>query len=214
MLFPSRREAGQALAERISQLNLSDPLVFGVARGGIVVAAEVAAALGCPLDVLAPRKLPHPDNPEVAIGAIAEDGTILLDQQSVEWYGIEPGYIDRAAGEALAEISRRTVRYREGRAPLSVAGKDAILVDDGVATGYTLIAAARGLRNGRPRQLILAVPVGPASAIKRLGREVDTVIVIRQPEPFYAVGQAYRDFAQVSDESVTAILREHRPGQA
>ncbi len=213
MLFVGRREAGKTLARRVASLKLKDPVVFGVARGGVEVAAEVAVALACPLDVLAPRKLPHPDNPEVAIGAIAEDGTVLLDRQAVEWYGIEKSYIDRAAAEALAEIGRRTTRYREGRPPLSAEGKDAILVDDGVATGYTLIAAARGLRKGSPRQVVVAVPVAPASAVRRLEREADTAIVLSQPEPFYAVGQAYRDFTQVSDESVTAILREHRPGQ-
>jgi len=211
VVFADRREAGRRLAARLRRLGLIAPLVFGIARGGAVVAAEIARELGCRWDVLVPRKIPAPGFPEVAIGAVTEDGTVLLDERTTSGLGVLDEYLHRMVQDIRQEIARRAAAYRGGQPPAQAAGRDAILVDDGVATGYTVAAAARSLRAAGPRRLVLAVPVGAAEGLAWLEHEVDEVVCLSRPRPFYAVSQAYRDFDQVDDEAVTALLREHRP---
>lgn len=210
MIFKDRVDAGQALGERLLGFAAVGPLVYGVARGGVIVAAEVALAIGGRLDVLAPRKLPHPDNEEVAIGAVAEDGAVFLD----DW--VRPGgtvsqiYIDTAGQEAAAESARRVALYRDGRAPLPATGQTVILVDDGIATGLTLLAAAAALSAQRPQKLVIAVPVAPTPIPQAIRRVADELVVLTQPQPFYAVGQAYARFSQTTDEEVLAAMRRVR----
>lgn len=191
-------------------LNLRAPLVYGVARGGVVVAAAVADALGAELDVVAPRKLPHPANEEVAIGAVAEDGAIFVDDEVTAHGGISPAYIERQRQTAAAESMRRVAMYRGNARAISASDRAVILVDDGIATGFTLLAAAASLRAQRPQRLIIAVPVAPHPVPAALCSIADEVVVLAQPEPFYAVGQAYERFAQVDDSTVVRLIQAHR----
>lgn len=209
MPFLDRNQAGRRLALRLIDLRLARPVVFGVARGGVVVAAEVAEALGCPLEVLAPRKLPSQYSDEVAIGAVSEDGSVVLDERSVSFFGVADDYLRRATAQARKEIKRRLEVYREGRSPLDPHGRDAVVVDDGIATGYTLLAAIASLKRAGPCSIVLAVPVAPADSLERLRSEVDTAVCLETPSPFYAVGQAYVDFGQVGDDEVVRLLRRH-----
>lgn len=210
MPFSNRSHAGRLLAKRLAGLTFSTPAVYGVARGGVVVAYEVASALGCPLDVLVPRKLPSPYSSEVAIGAMAQDGTVLLDSHAIDAFGIDEAYLSAAKEAARAEMARRLLIYRGGREAVAAQGRDAIAIDDGVATGFTLQAAIRALRKELPARIVLAVPVAAQSSLKRLRPEVDEIICLETPSPFYAVGQAYDDFEQVSDETVIALLSKSR----
>ncbi len=209
-MFRNREEAGQLLAQRLMDLK-GDPnvVVLGVPRGGVLVAAEIARALQAPLDVYITRKLGAPGNPELAIGAIAEDGTLVLDHETIAMLNVPEAYLQEEQRRQQAEIRARTARYRSGRGPLSLTGKRVILVDDGVATGKTLEATIQALRQHPVRELILAVPVGPPSTIERLQRLVDRLEVLETPDVFWAVGMFYEDFHQVDDSEVQDCLRRY-----
>ena len=199
------------LAQRLMDLK-GDPdvIVLGVPRGGVVVAAEIARALDAPLDVYITRKLGAPGNPELAIGAIAEDGTRVVDPETIRLLGVSEAYLSQEQARQQEEIRRRAALYRGDRPPLPLEGKRVILVDDGVATGRTLEAAIRALRQRPIKELILAVPVGPPSTIRRLEPLVDRLEVVATPEPFWAVGMFYEDFRQTSDEEVKRLLAQFR----
>lgn len=166
--------------------------------------------LNAPLDVYITRKLGAPGNPELAIGAVAEDGTVVLDEESIAFLRVPESYLEEERRRQQEEIRRRADRYRRGRPPVPLEGKRVILVDDGVATGHTVEAAIRALRQQPIKELILAVPVGPPTTIARLRALVDRLEVLSEPEVFWAVGMFYRDFRQVSDEEVEALLAAHR----
>lgn len=210
MVFRDRAAAGDALAERLRAMGVLSPLVIGVARGGIVVAAAVADGLSAQLDVVAPRKLPHPANEEVAIGAVAEDGSIFVDNEAVAGGGISPDYIELQRQAAAAESKRRVAIYRGNARPIPAKDRMVILVDDGIATGFTLLAAATALRAQLPRRLIIAVPVAPYPVPIALQHVADQIVVLAHPEPFYAVGQAYERFDQVDDSTVVRLIQAHR----
>ena len=210
MRFVDRHDAGRMLAEHVVGRSLDSPIAFGVARGGVVLAAEVAKACNCPLEVLLPRKIPSPYSPEVAIGAVAEDGSRLLDEAALAYYGVQEDYLERTVRRVMSEIDRRGRLYRTGRPPVSAKQATALLLDDGIATGYTLAAAVKQLRAQDPVAIILLVPVASRDGLARASDGVDEVICLTQPEPFFAVSQAYADFDQVSDETVQAILAQHR----
>jgi putative phosphoribosyl transferase len=175
-------------------------------RGGVPVADEVAAALGAPLEIFAVRKLGAPHNPEYGIGAVAEDGTRVIDAEAVAILGIEGGVLDSIVARERAELRRRVAAYRGERPPLDLAGRTVVVVDDGVATGVTDTAALRAIRRRGPRRAILAVPVCPPDSAQRLEAEADELVCLETPPLLYGVGQWYEDFAQVSDEEVIAIL--------
>lgn len=187
-----------------------DVLVLGVPRGGVIVAAEVAKALGAPLDVIIPRKIGAPFNPELALGAVAPDGTVLYDERLMGLLGLKEEDLREEVERQLEEIARRQRLYRGGRGPLDCTGRTVILVDDGVATGFTLRAALRSIKGQRPKKLILAVPVAPPESLARLSLEADEVICLETPEEFYAVGQFYCDFRQTSDQEVIDALVHNR----
>ena len=209
MLFRDRQDAGQLLAARLLSLK-DDPnvMVLGIPRGGVVVAAEVARALNAPLDIFIAHKIGAPFNPELAIGALTSNGDVLLDEGLIDELRIQRDEIMREVASQRGEIARRLGMFRKGQPPLDVIGKTVVLVDDGVATGSTVLAALRALRKQSPARLILAIPVGPAETVARLARECDETIVLQTPEPFWAVGRFYLRFDQTTDEEVVQLLAD------
>ncbi|MGQ9492411.1 MAG: phosphoribosyltransferase [Anaerolineae bacterium] len=209
MHFRDRHEAGQLLAKELASLRgQKDLIVLGIPRGGVVVASEVAKKLGAPLDVYITRKIGAPYNPELAIGAVASDGTLVLDHDLIERIGVPEDYVQKETERQRQEIKRRLTVYRGSRPEPQLEGKTVILVDDGVATGATILASLRAIRQRKPARLILAVPVGPADTIHSLSREADRVICLYTPEILWAVGAFYVVFDQTSDEEVIHLLQE------
>jgi putative phosphoribosyl transferase len=208
-LLTDRQEAGVLLAEKLAgYAGRSDTIVLGLPRGGVVVAFAVAKALRVPLDVFLVRKLGAPGREELAMGAIASGGVRVINQDVVAALRLSQAQIEAVAARERTELERRERAYRGGSAPPDLAGKTVIVVDDGVATGASVRTALRSLRSRDPARIVLAVPVAPPSTCAALGREVDEAVCLLTPEPFYAVGQWYRDFSQVADEEVVRLLRE------
>jgi len=197
------------LARELSFLKgAKDAIVLGLPRGGVVVAYEVARALGLPLDVYIARKIGAPYNPELAIGAVASSGDMVLDEGLIHHLGVSEKYLKGEVERQKREIERRLKEYRGDRPPLELEGKRVVLVDDGVATGATTLAAIRAIKRQKPKEIILAVPVGPPEAIERLREEADRVICLHTPAFFWAVGAFYWNFEQTSDEEVKSLLQE------
>jgi predicted phosphoribosyltransferase len=211
MLFQDRREAGKALAARLASFKGRPSLiVLGIPRGGVVVGHEIAQALGAPLDVYITRKIGAPHNPELAIGAVASDGTLLIDHQLVRRLGVSQDYVDEESERQKQEIGRRLAEYRgEGPGP-ELADKVVILADDGVATGATTLVTIQAIKSQQPTELILAVPVGPRDSIETLRQEVDQLVCLHAPEIFWAVGAFYNVFDQTTDDEVKALLKINR----
>jgi predicted phosphoribosyltransferase len=208
--FEDRKEAGRALAARLRQYaGRSDVVVLALPRGGVPVAAPVADALDAPLDLFLVRKLGTPGHRELAMGAIASGGIRVLNDDVVKWYGIPPAAIDAVAREEEQELVRREATYREGREAPPLEGKIVILLDDGLATGSTMMAAVKAVRQRHPAKIIVAVPVGARDTCDALATIADEVVCVRMPEPFSAVGQWYLDFDQTTDEEVRQLLRTH-----
>ena len=207
-LFPDRRQAGIALAHRLAGLALADPVVLALPRGGVPVAAEVARELRAPLDLLLVRKIGAPMQPELAVAAIVDGAQhdLVIDDETLAWSGATREYVDAEAARQLVEIERRRRLYLGGRAPVEIAGRTAIVVDDGIATGTTVRAALKALRRRRPARLVLAVPVAPREAVAELASEVDQPVRLATPQWFRAVGPHYDDFTQVEDDEVVALL--------
>ncbi|MCL4489016.1 MAG: phosphoribosyltransferase [Chloroflexi bacterium] len=209
MIFRDRREAGHCLAERLFFLRDQRHLiVLGIPRGGVVVAAEIARALGAPLDVVIAHKIGAPFNPELAIGALASDGPVLLDTELMNQLHLNERDIAKEIEAERAEIARRLEHFRPHRPPLDVKNKAVVVVDDGVATGSTMLAALRALREHKPAMVILAIPVGPPEVVEMLTHECDRAVVLDTPDPFWAVGRFYRRFEQTEDETVVKLLEE------
>lgn len=209
VIFKDRLDAGKKLAKALGQFKDVDGIVLGIPRGGIVVASEIANFLEFRLDIVIPRKLGAPDQPELAIGAISEDGTVLMNFDVIRRVGATEAYIKEESARQLTEIARRASAYRVGRPAIPLQDEDIILVDDGVATGATLKAAINYVKNQNPRNLTVAVPVSPIQTIRELRAEVD-VICLSSPEIFYAIGAFYSDFKQITDEEVIMHLQKKR----
>ena len=210
--FEDRQQAGRALAEALKQYKGEDCLVLAIPRGGVVVGYEVAKELNCELDVIVPRKIGAPGQPELAIGAVASwgDHESIIDQNAVRMLGVSDAYIRQEVEQQLSEVNRRLLAYRGTTDSPNVAGRTVILVDDGVATGYTTRAAGIALNNLQANKVILAVPVGPPDSIESLRPYFDEIICLRTPASFLAVGYWYRQFDQVSDTEVIDILQQSR----
>jgi predicted phosphoribosyltransferase len=206
--FEDRTQAGRLLAERLRGYARPDALVLALPRGGVPVAFEVARALRAPLDVFLVRKLGVPGREELALGAIATGGALVVDRGLVAALGIQATDIAGVISLEKAELARRERLYREGRPPLVVKGKTVIVIDDGVATGSTMLAAITALASQEPSWLVVAVPVAPPDTVVRLRREVDEVVTLAEPDSFGAVGYWYLDFAPVTDERVRELLSE------
>jgi putative phosphoribosyl transferase len=209
-MFADRREAGQLLAKKIkkeitdAQANL---VVLGIPRGGIVVAKEVTTLLSCPLDVVITKKIPAPMQSELAIGATGEtEGSVYLNQELIADLSIDDKYLKPQIETLKTKIKNREKRFRQEKSAPSLKDKTVIIVDDGAATGATVIAAAREAWNSKPRKVIIALPVLAKDTLQKLEKEADKVIFLQAPKMFFAVGQFYKIFSQVSDETVTKIL--------
>jgi putative phosphoribosyl transferase len=215
--FEDRRHAGRVLARSFlsseAARDAQDGIVLGLPRGGVPVAYEVACALDLPLDVFIVRKLGVPGFAELAMGAIASDGTVAMNQAVIQEFGITQDAMDAVAEQEKLEMERRELAYRNGRPPARIEGRMAILVDDGVATGASMLAAARALRR-RARKVIVAVPVAARSTCEKLRTEVDEVICARIPWLFHSVGSFYQNFEQTTDEEVRTLLSQARADRA
>lgn len=209
-LFKDRAEAGCMLAQRLAHEGGPGTVVLALPRGGVPVAYELAAAIGADLDVLPVRKLGVPAQPELAMGAIASAGALFVDREIMRSAHVSQAQFDQVLARETAELARRESRYRGGRPPPELEGKTVILVDDGLATGATMKAAVRALREKRPARIIVAVPVAPPAAEVEFAGTVDEFVCIAQPSLFFSVGQHYGDFAQTSDAEVHELLQRAR----
>lgn len=211
MMFADRHDAGRQLAELLAPLAGAHPVVIALPRGGVPVAVEIARELRAPLDVRIVRKLGAPQNPEFAIGAIAEDGTVIVDRASTRRLNVSDAELDRILARERTELARRIGEFRNGRPAIRVVGRTVILVDDGLATGLSDLAAVQALRTEGAGRIVVAAPVGSPEAVRALGDAADEVICHSTPTDFAGVGRWYRDFHQVSDDEVVAALATY-PG--
>ncbi len=210
MLFRDRVEAGLKLAAKLQPLRDDTWVVLGVPRGGVPVAAIVAETLDLPLDVVLVRKLGVPDRPELAMGAVGEGGVRVVDEDLVRMAHVRQSELAETERRERAEVESRAARFRSGREPLSLRGRTAVIVDDGIATGATMAAACRVVRAQGAERVLVAVPVAPDEALDKLAGVADQVVCLRTPRPFFSVGQWYRDFSQTADTEVSMLLAHAR----
>jgi putative phosphoribosyl transferase len=211
-MFRDRIHAGHLLGERLRAEGVEHPVVLGLPRGGVVVAAEVARLLEAPLDIIVVRKLGAPGNPELGLGAIAEEGVTVYNQTLISHLGVAAEALEQVADEEHRELERRSDLYRRGRKPVSLDGRSAVIVDDGLATGYTARAAIEAARCRGAESVVLAVPVAAPEIVDEMRALVDRLICLETPDFMFAVGAAYSDFGQTTDVEVQALLAGTEPG--
>lgn len=212
MLFADRVQAGRELASRLLYLRGQPVVVLGLPRGGVPVGAEVARALGAPLDVIVVRKLGVPSQPELAMGAVGEDGARVIDPEVIRMASVSAGELRVVEERERAEVGRRAHRYRAGRDRVPLAGRIGVIVDDGIATGATARAACQVARALGAARVVLGVPVAPPDWQQRIGNDADEMVSVSTPTRFFAIGQFYDDFSQTSDETVVACLTQQTAG--
>jgi putative phosphoribosyl transferase len=210
--FADRAEAGRDLAVHLTRLGLERPVVYGVPRGGVAVAVPVARELGGDLDVIVVRKIGAPGNPELGLGAVGPDGPPALDEHLVSMLDVSDAFIEHEVELQRAEARRRIAAYRGDTPQPDLHGRDAVVVDDGIATGGTVVAAGTLLRARGPKRLVLAVPVAPMEALSKVRPFYDDVVCPHMPQPYVAVGQWYVDFHQVTDDEVRSLIGAAAPG--
>lgn len=204
--FRDRVEAGRKLAALLVKYKNQGAVVYALPRGGVPVAKEIARELDCPLDLVIIRKIGHPGNPEYALGAVTEDGQLVVDEKDLGM--VDPEWFEAEKTRQMQEAKRRRELYLKGKEPLSPAGKIAILVDDGIATGSTMLVAVKKIKQENPRKVVVAVAVSPKETAHRFAGEVDDFVAVTIPEIFWgAIGYYYDDFSQVSDEEVITMLK-------
>jgi putative phosphoribosyl transferase len=208
--FVDRVDAGKRLASVLKNFSGKKGIVLAIPRGGVVVGYVIAKTLNLPLDIIIPRKIGAPDNPELAIGAVAEDGTAILDQNLIKYLGVSREYVIEETESQKKEIRRRLKLYKQDASYPDLKGLDVIVVDDGIATGSTMKAALASVKNRGASSITVAVPVGPPSTIEELEKMADRVVCLYTPEFFQAIGEFYRDFSQTSDEEVIGLLLENK----
>lgn len=208
-MFEDRKEAGRKLAEQLGRMQLADPVVLALPRGGVPVAAEIAGALKAPLDLVIVRKVGAPGNPELAVAAIVDGDPpdIVLNHEIIEAYGIDETELRVLVGRERPELERRRQAYLAARPPVPTANRTVILVDDGAATGTTMRVAIRAIRRRSPREIIVALPAAPPQVLDELAQEADRVVCLSKPSRFLALCYYYRDFPQLTDEEVVSALR-------
>jgi predicted phosphoribosyltransferase len=204
--WPDRRVAGRELGEALTDYRDADPVVVGLPRGGVVVADEVARVLDAPLEVTVVRKVGAPMQPELGLGAVGTGDVRVINEALVRRLGVSREMLEQIVAEELGEVDRRMQAFRSGRSEVAIEGRTVIVVDDGLATGGTAMAAAEVLRSQGPKQLVLAIPVCPPESVEPLRERYDDVVVLATPRPFLAVGEHFEDFHQVSDDEVQRIL--------
>jgi len=209
-LFEDRKQAGKKLASKLEKFKNRKVIVLGIPRGGIVIGYEVAKRLQAPLDVVVPRKLRAPNQPELAIGAITEDGNIILNQQLVNSLNVSSDYLEKESERQKLEIDRRLQTYKGKEGIPDLKGFHVIVVDDGIATGSTMKAALASVRKRGAESVILAIPVASSSSLKMLENDADETICLETPSVFYAIGQFYRNFEQTNDEEVKTLLEKNK----
>jgi predicted phosphoribosyltransferase len=206
-MFSNRTEAGKELAEKLKKYKaLKDLIVLAIPRGGVVVGWEIAKSLKTQMDLVIPRKIGAPHNPELAIGAVMQDGTSILNNELVSRLGVEDEYIKKETENQVEEIRRRLKKYRKSTDDPDIEDKIVILVDDGIATGFTVKAALDYIKRQHPTKIILAVPVMPPDTYEKMVELTDEVVCLKVPQVFFAVGQFYEDFDQVEDEEVIRLM--------
>lgn len=207
--FKDRTDAGQQLAKKLSAYkNDPDAIVIGLPRGGVVTAFAIAEALNVPLDIVVARKIGMPFNPELAAGALTEDGTVLLNKEIMEMSSVTRNDLDPIIKAEKDEAIRRLTLYRQGKLPLNLTGKKVILVDDGIATGATMRAAIASVRSRNAKKIIVAAPIVPIDLLSRLRKEADEVVTILTPENFWGLSAFYGHFAQTTDETVINLMKK------
>ncbi len=207
-MFEDRKSAGQELARQVVDLPLDNPVVLALPRGGVPVALPVAQALRAPLDLILVRKIGMPGNPEFAAGAVVEDASPVFNMSVLDAVELAVNDFDAVLARKRAEIAVRRKMYLGEREAIDLTGRTAVVVDDGIATGATVRAALLGLQSRDPKRIVLAVPVAPPDVVDEMSGLVDTVICLLSPQPFWSVGAHYRDFRQVADDEVAAMLAE------
>lgn len=212
-MFRNRVDAAELLARRFKGRELRDPLVLAIPRGGVATGAVLARELGAELDVVLARKLRAPWQPELAIGAVAEDGQVYINPEAQQFLDLDEGYIDGERAHQLGEIARRKALFRAIRPQAPLQGRSVIVTDDGIATGATMIAALEVARARKPFELIVAVPVGSPDRIREIRHRCDEVICLLSPPNFHAIGQFYDDFSQVEDDQALDLLRAAAPAR-
>jgi putative phosphoribosyl transferase len=208
-VFDNRVQAGKKLADRLLRLKGEDVVVLGIPRGGVVVANEVAKALGAPLDVVMAKKIGAPGEPEYALGAVGEEGEVVMNSQEAEYIGATEGYLEDQVRERRAEIKKKLADLRGEAGPPRLKGKVVVIVDDGIATGSTIKAAAISVQKKQPKAVVVAVPVAPPDAVEKLNEAGLEVVCLETPMSFFAIGEHYKDFGQVQDLEVKRILSEN-----
>jgi putative phosphoribosyl transferase len=205
-MLKDRKEAGFLLAEKLKKLNLKDAVVLAIPRGGVIIGYEIAKVIDAEFDIVTPRKLKAPNDPELAIGAIMPDGSIFLNEEVIEIRNVPNTYIEREKKEEMTEAKRRLSVYRPDKPYPKIKDRTVILVDDGIATGATMMAAARWAKKQNPKKIIIAIPVIPADFLDIVKGAVDEVIYLHTTQFFFGIGQFYRSFPQVGDAEVISIL--------
>jgi predicted phosphoribosyltransferase len=210
-MFFNRQEAGRQLGRELKRIPLRNPLVLAIPRGGVVTGAAIASEIGAELDVVLAHKLRSPSQPELAFGAVGEDGQIYLNHHMEVETGVTKAYLEEERARQLEAINRRRERFRAVRPAAAMAGRSVILTDDGIATGSTMFAAIEVAKGHAPYEVIVAVPVAPPDRLESLRGRCDRVICLESPVTFWAVGQFYQSFEQVEDKEVERLLREFAP---
>jgi len=213
-LFRDRVEAGNKLGEVLKKTVKGDAVVLAIPRGGVVVASEVADALGVPLDVIVTRKISPPGEPEYALGAVTQEGEVILDRQAAESLGAGRDYLEAEVARKREEVRERTKKFRGDRPFPSLEGKVVVVVDDGIATGSSVGAAVMSLKKMKPKEIVVAIPVSPRDAVETLSDDGYRVVCLQTPGPFFSIGEFYGDFEQVEDDEVRRILEKHRARRA
>jgi putative phosphoribosyl transferase len=209
MIFKNRQDAGKQLSEKLAQYkNNSNTIVLGLPRGGVVVAFEIAQALHLPMDIIVPRKIGAPGNPELAIGAITEDGEGIFDERMILDYGVSQDYLTKEIQKEKQEALRRLKLYRGTRSPLHLKNKIALLVDDGIATGATMRAAIKSAKAKDASKIIVAIPTAANDSLEKIKKEADEVLCLDAPPLFFAIGEFYQDFPQIEDKEVIDLMSQ------